>query len=173
MIKKVLKGVGKTIMATGGASEKLLTGVGKGTISATKAVGKIGAKAGEVGKDLFTKELTGEMLENASLYERVAGRKLNKKGVGMAIGATMGVSTVSAILDNGGTKFQKLGHTSVGDNLDRLVSYDGSGFMNSVNNISHGNPEVMQDIVRNSFDEVNQTGVSGDIVFALHNMREG
>ena len=31
----------------------------------------------------------------------------------------------------------------------------------------------MQDIVKNSFDNVNQAGVSGDIVFALHNMREG
>ena len=85
----------------------------------------------------------------------------------------MVVSTGGAMLENGGSRFQKLGYTSVGENLDRLVSYDGSGFIENINKISNGDPEVMQDIVENSFDNVNQIGVSGDIVFALHNMREG
>lgn len=110
-------------------------------------------------------------LEDATFYERVMGKKLNAKGVGIATGVTMGVSTVGAAL--GSSKPAKLGYVSAGENLDRLISYDGSGFVKNINQISNGDPEVMQDIVKNSFDEVNQAGVSGDIVFALHNMREG
>lgn len=110
-------------------------------------------------------------LEDATFYERIIGKKLNAKGVAVATGATMGVSTIGAMLDS--SKPNKLGYVSVGENLDRLVSYDGSGFINNINKVSGGDPEVMQDIVKNSFDKVNQMGASGDIVFALHNMREG
>ncbi len=110
-------------------------------------------------------------LENATFYERIIGKKLNAKGVAVATGATMGVSTVGAMFDS--SKPNKLGYVSVGDNLDRLISYDGSGFINNINKVSGGDPEVMQDIVKNSFSSVNQMGASGDIVFALHNMREG
>ena len=54
------------------------------------------------------------------------------------------------MLENGGSRFQKLGYTSVGENLDRLVSYDGSGFIDNINKISNGDPEIMQDIVKNT-----------------------
>ena len=110
-------------------------------------------------------------LENATFYERIMGKKLNAKGVAVATGATMGVSTVGAMTNS--TKPYKLGHVSTEENLDRLISYDGSGFLKNVNKVSGGDPEVMQDIVKNSFNSVNQMGTSGDIVFALHNMREG
>ena len=143
------------------------------TINTAKAAGKVGKKVGKLTNKTLTKELTGDALENATFYERVAGKKLNAAGVGVAIGATMVVSTGGAMLENGGSRFQKLGYTSVGENLDRLVSYDGSGFIDNINKISNGDPEIMQEIVKNSFDNVNQAGVSGDIVFALHNMREG
>lgn len=110
-------------------------------------------------------------LENATFYERVIGKKLNAGGVGIATGLTMGVSTIGAVANS--TKPNKLGYISAGENLDRLISYDGSGFINRINEISGGDPEIMQDIVENSFDKINQHGASGDIVFALHNMREG
>lgn len=170
---KTLKGALKATMAVGGISEKVITGIGKGTMKATK----IGAKAGKfvggkAGKRL-TKELTGNALENATLYERMVGKKLTAGGVAALTIGTMAVSTGEAIADNGMSKINKLGYTSVGDNLDRLVSYDGSGFIENINQVSNGDPEIMQDIVKNSFNNVNQFGASGDIVFALHNMREG
>lgn len=171
--KTAVKGTAKATMAVGGVSEKIVEGVGNATINTAKAAGKVGKKVGKLTNKTLTKELTGDVLENATLYERAVGKKLNAAGVGAAIGATMVVSTGGAMLENGGSRFQKLGHTSVGENLDRLVSYDGSGFIDNINKISNGDPEVMQDIVKNSFDNVNQAGVSGDIVFALHNMREG
>ena len=111
-------------------------------------------------------------LTDASFSERLIGKKLNGKGVAALTAGTMGVSTIGAMFDNRG-ELAKLGHVSVGENLDRLVSYDGSGFVNGINRISGGNYEVMEDIVNNTFDDINQTGISGDIVFALHNMREG
>lgn len=171
--KTAVKGTAKATMAVDGVSEKIVEGVGNATINTAKAVGKVGKKVGKLTNKTLTKELTGNALENATLYERAVGKKLNTAGVGVAIGATMAVSTGGAMLENGGSRFQKLGYTSVGENLDRLVSYDGSGFIENINKISNGDPEVMQDIVENSFDNVNQIGVSGDIVFALHNMREG
>lgn len=171
--KTAAKGTAKATMAVGGVSEKIVEGVGNATINTAKAAGKVGKKVGKLTNKTLTKELTGDALENATLYERAVGKKLNAAGVGVAIGATMVVSTGGAMLENGGSRFQKLGYTSVGENLDRLVSYDGSGFIDNINKISNGDPEVMQDIVKNSFDNVNQAGVSGDIVFALHNMREG
>lgn len=171
--KTAAKGTAKATMAVGGVSEKIVEGVGNATINTAKAAGKVGKKVGKLTNKTLTKELTGDALENATLYERAIGKKLNTAGVGVAIGATMVVSTGGAMLENGGSRFQKLGYTSVGENLDRLVSYDGSGFIDNINKISNGDPEIMQDIVKNSFDNVNQAGVSGDIVFALHNMREG
>ena len=171
--KTAAKGTAKATMAVGGVSEKIVEGVGNATINTAKAAGKVGKKVGKLKNKTLTKELTGDALENATLYERAIGKKLNTAGVGVAIGATMVVSTGGAMLENGGSRFQKLGYTSVGENLDRLVSYDGSGFIDNINKISNGDPEIMQDIVKNSFDNVNQAGVSGDIVFALHNMREG
>lgn len=138
----------------------------KGALKATMAVG------GKAGKHL-TKELTGDALKNATLYERMVGKKLSAGGIAALTVGTMAVSTGEAIAGNGMSKVNKLGYISVGDNLDRLVSYDGSGFIENINQVSNGDPEVMQDIVKNSFNKANQFGASGDIVFALHNMREG
>ena len=145
-------------MAGAGLIKKVLTGA--------KAVNKFAGKK-------LTRELTGEMLENATLYERMVGKKLNAGGVALVTGGTMLASTVGAVTNGGISKTAKLGDISVGENLDRLISYDGSGFVEGINKISGGNPEVMQDIVKNTFKNENQIGVSGDIVFALHNMREG
>ena len=121
----------------------------------------------------LTKNLSDDALESASLYERMAGKKLNAGGIALVTGGTMLATTVNGAANYGINKSAKLGDISIGENLDRLISYDGSGFVEGINKISGGNPEIMQDIVKNSFDNVNQMGVSGDIVFALHNMREG
>lgn len=121
----------------------------------------------------FFKEMTQEELKDGSLYERALGHKMTKAGFGLFATGAMAVSTINTITTDGMSKAQKLGYVSVGENLDRLVSYDGSGFTKGVNKISNGNPEVMKDIVDNTFNNMNQLGVSGDIVFALHNMREG
>lgn len=164
------KTVGKTVnFVFNGALKGAKTAV-KGT---AKTIGKAGKKVGKLTNKTLTKELTGKALENATLYERMVGKKLNAGGIAALTVGTMAVSTGEAIADNGMSKFNKLGYTSVGDNLDRLVSYDGSGFIENINQVSNGDPEIMQDIVKNSFNKVNQFGVSGDIVFALHNMREG
>lgn len=66
----------------------------------------------------------------------------------------------------------KMGPTSM-DQLDRLISYDGMGYAENVNRISRGDPEVEADITKNVFNNVNQFGADGNIVFALHNLREG
>lgn len=166
LVWKGVKGVAK---ATGAISGKAIDGLGNAAIGLVTGTVK-GAPA--LGKAL-TKNMTAEELADASIYEKLLGKKLNAGGLGLLTAGTMAVSTIGAISNNGLSKAQKVGHVSVGDNLDRLVSYDGSGFVQNINRVSKGNPAVMQDIVENTFDNPNQFGVSGDIVFALHNMREG
>lgn len=169
--------IGKTLSAIGTASEAGVRGMGNLTIGLGKGVAKAGKAIGKGAGNKLTDDLVegaskkSRELTDATFYERLLGRKLNAGGIAVATIGTMGVSTVGAALDS--TKPNKLGHISVGDNLDRLVSYDGSGFINNINQVSGGDPEIMQDIVKNTFNKSNQMGVSGDIVFALHNMREG
>ena len=143
---------------------KGLTGLSDNVADAAKTVKRSG---------ILTKELSEEALEGASLYERMAGKKLNAGGMALVTGGTMLATTVGTTSNIGINKSAKLGDISIGENFDRMISYDGSGFIEGINRISGGNTEVMQDIVENTFDNPNQFGVSGDIVFALHNMREG
>jgi|GEM_PF-4292685 len=159
----------KAIDVTGTIGEKTFGALGKGAIGLAGGTVKGGAK---LGKSLI-RDITEEELKDASLYERLAGKKLTGVGIGLLTGGTMAMSTIDAISNEGLGKAQRVGKVSIGDNLDRLVSYDGTGFAQNINRVSRGNPEVMQDIVQNTFDNPNQFGVSGDIVFALHNMREG
>ena len=177
-LKGTAKGAAKVNNVVGPVTGKIVEGLGAGAIAATAgtgmAISKVSkSKVGKLTKRALVKDISAEALKDASLYERLAGKKLTGVGVGALVAGTMGVSTINAVADNGLSKFQKLGDVSVGENLDRLVSYDGSGFINNINNVAGGNSEVMQDIIKNSFDNINQVGVSGDIVFALHNMREG
>lgn len=142
---------------------------------AKKAIGGIAKFTGKTAKFAYkksTSELTEKALEDATFYERIIGRKANIAGVAGITGLTMGAQTVNTMLD-GNSKTAMLGYTSVGENLDRLVSYDGSGFIRNFNQVSGGDPEVMRDIAKNTFDNPNQFGATGDLVFALHNMREG
>lgn len=139
--------------------------VWKGVKSAAKVVGK-GVKA------VSTTKLAGKALDDATFYERIIGRKANALGVAGITGIAMAGQTVNAMVGSD-SNIAKLGYTSVGENLDRLVSYDGSGFVRNINRVSGGDPEVMQDIVKNTFNNPNQFGATGDLVFALHNTREG
>jgi hypothetical protein len=84
-----------------------------------------------------------------------------------AVAATTGPELVRAGQSN------KVGYTSFAENLDRLISYDGSGFAGAVNRAAKGNTEVMRDIVQHTFTNPNNFGADGNIVFALHNLREG
>lgn len=137
-------------------------GLSKKILSGAKKAGKF-----------FTADMTEKQILDGSIYERISGKKLNKKGVAALTAGTIGVSTISAASNEGAGKFKKLGDISVGENLDRLVSYDGSGFINNLSNVSQGDIGIETDIVKKAFNNANQAGVSGDIVFALHNMREG
>lgn len=91
-------------------------------------------------------------------------------GAAMTAGALAVVGN-SELLKAGNAN--KIGKTTIAENLDRLVSYDGSGFAQNMNRVSRGNPEIMKDMVKNTFDNYNQWGADGNIVFALHNLREG
>lgn len=124
---------------------------------------------GKTLRKLLTKPI--EDLANAPISERLIQRQLNAGGIIALTGATMGVSTVGAMMDS--SKPSKLGKVSIEENLDRLVSIDGSGFVEQANQLSGGDPEIMSDIVKHSFNSPNQWGASGDLVFALHNRREG
>lgn len=170
-------GLGKAFMTVGKMSEKVLTGIGDTTIGAGKVAGKAGKAAGKLGNKTgikMTKEIAEDAMEDQTLYGRLIGKTLTPWGVGAVTIGTMGFSTGNAILDNGGSKFANLGNVSFSEEgLDRLIGYDGEKFAKGVNKISGGDTGVKQDVVKNSFNSINQLGASGDIVFALHNMREG
>lgn len=190
---KVVKTTGsaayKATMATGKVSSSIIDDVGEAVIDGSKKVAS-GAKkmsnasrkakgtifpnkANDIGEaGIFIRNATEEELADAGLGGKLVKKRLTKTGMAALAVGTMGVSTVQSI-GNNGSKANKMGNISVGDNLDRLISYDGSGFFDSINQVSQGDPEVMTDIVKNSFDNINQYGASGDLVFALHNMREG
>lgn len=179
----VVKG-GNTLLkgasALGDVSEKAVTGLGKGAIGLTKITSTIGEGIGKGAKVVgdatgvhIATDIAEDAMADQTLYGRLIGKTLNPAGVGLLTVGTMGVSTVNAVAQNGGEKLASLGYVEAGENLDRLISYDGSGFMNRINEVSGGDTEVMNDIVSNTFTEANQFGADGSIVFALHNMREG
>lgn len=171
------KGTAKTIgfasNVLGEVGEKAVTATGHLATGTIKGTGKASVNVGKkVGKALT--RVPKEAMEDQTLYGRLVGRSLNAGGVAALTAGTMGISTINAMVDGvDNSKVAKLGYVSAGENLDRLVSYDGSGFMNRINDISGGDSEVMSDIVSNTFSEPNQFGANGSIVFALHNMREG
>jgi hypothetical protein len=155
-------------MATGKVSSGIVDAVGSGSIKAGKAIAG-GSKKATSG---LLRDATEQELKDAGFAGSLVKKRLTKRGL-VALGAgTMAVSTAGAV-GNNGSKFNRMGNISTAENLDRLVSYDGSGFLNNINRVTQGDPEVMQDVVDNSFDNLNQFGASGDLVFALHNMREG
>ena len=183
------KGIIKGASILGDVSEKLVTGAGDGIIKIGHGI-NIGKNAIEevaetvndgveylsgkrIPKPSITKDIAEDAMEDQTLYGRLIGKTLNPAGIGLLTVGTMGASTINAVAQNGGEKLANLGYVEAGENLDRLISYDGSGFMNRINEVSGNDYEVMNDIVSNTFTEGNQFGADGSIVFALHNMREG
>ena len=143
-----------------------------------KSIGKSVAKeTGEnVGKGLGKKVLSGAgraLVKKApveagtALFERLIPYEATLAGAGVLALGTMAAKTVNTALDTG--NYARLGKVEFEENLDRLVSYDGTGFVEGLNSIS--DQEVQQDIVKHTFNNLSQGGASGDIVFALHNMR--
>lgn len=189
LMLKSLKGIGKGLKTLGNVSETLVTGTGNLVLGAGKGVTKAGRAIDDVAetindgveyvsgkripKPTLTKDIAEETMKEQTLYGRLLGKELNVGGVIGITGLSMATSTANAVSQNGGEKFAKLGYVTAGENLERLISYDGSGFMNRINEVSNGDYEVMSDIVQNTFTEPSQFGANGSIVFALHNMREG
>lgn len=169
VVKETAKVAYKTTMAVGEPSAKVIDAIGNAALHGSKKAA-IGTK--NVATKTFLRELTEKEAAELTPLSKLVPKRLNKKGIAALTAGTMAVSTVGAIKDNS-SKLNNLGYVSTSDNLDRLISYDGSGFLQNFNQVSQGDPEVMKDIVKHTFDNVNQYGASGDLVFALHNMREG
>lgn len=158
-------GLGRVLNSAGDFVE----GIGK--VSSDMAQGSI--KAGKFMSKPFLRNATKVERAEAGFAGDLIKKRLTLAGAAVVTAGTMGVATANEIGNSGMTKFNRLGDISVGENLDRLISYDGSGFVDSINSVSQGDPEVMNDIVKNTFSQTNQFGASGDLVFALHNRREG
>lgn len=173
VLKMTGKILGGAVKGYADASGMLLHGLGTGTEKAIGGAFKAGESIG--GSKIFLRDLTDEEKADSGFAGKLIPKRLTKIGLGtMALG-TMALSTGKAMIneDGGMTKFNRLGTVSMADNLDRLISYDGKGYQQALNNVSQGDPEVMQDMVKNTFSSVNQYGASGSLVFALHNMRQG
>jgi hypothetical protein len=101
-------------------------------------------------------------------------KTLTKGGLMAVAAVPMGLSTIKTL--SGSSTQSSRGMVSVADNMERFISYDGSGFVNNVNDVANGDPEILSDIVNHTFSS--QRGVFNDnslndIVFALHANREG
>lgn len=97
-------------------------------------------------------------------------------GLGFAAMAAVPIigSTGQAIEEYGNQSSR--GKLSIADNMDRFISYDGSGFVNNVDDIAGGDPAILNDIVNHTFSSqrsVFSDSSLNDIVFALHANREG
>lgn len=98
-------------------------------------------------------------------------KALNGLGFAAVAGGSMAISTGKAISGRIGQSTR--GMVSVADGMDRFVSYDGSGFINNIENVAGGDPAIMEDIVNHAFVNQRISSNLGDIVFALHANREG
>lgn len=115
-----------------------------------------------------------------SIFKKSTGDGLSSKlmPVNFTAPAALTITAGATTIAGGKELFKsgqenKLGRISMADNLDRLYSVEGTGFADNANRVSRGDPEVMQDIVKNSFSNSSQWGADGALVFALHNLREG
>lgn len=122
------------------------------------------------GKKVFTKLDADEIVK-----EGISGRLMPYRftaGVGAAI---TGVSAATSIGGEVKNAYMSTGHgyTQMAENLDRLISIDGTGFANKVNEVSGGDRAITKEIVKSTFDNPNQKFAYNNLVFALHNRREG
>lgn len=122
------------------------------------------------GKKLFTKMDADEIIQ-----EGISGKLMPyrfSKGAGAAI---VGISAATAAGSEVKNAYMSAGHgyTKMAENLDRLISIDGTGFASKVSEISDGDRTITKDIVKNTFVNPNQQFAHNNLVFALHNRRDG
>lgn len=97
-------------------------------------------------------------------------------GLGFAAMAAVPVLGTTGQVVAGSTTQSARGMVSVADNMERFVSYDGSGFINNVDDVAGGDPAILNDIVNHTFTSQKSAfsdNSLNDIVFALHANREG
>lgn len=168
----------------GGAAKvtgKVASKVGKGTL-------KIGNKVAN--SRVFVQNATGKKAESLTFVDKkfqeaiglakkgadgtMQYKTLTKPGF-VAVAAFPMLSSTGRAISESSSKSSR-GMVSVADNMERFISYDGSGFVNNVDDVAGGDPVILNDIVNHAFSSqksiMNDNSLS-DIVFALHANREG
>lgn len=165
---------------------------------AAKVTGKVASKIGEgtlkignkVANRVFVKNATGKKAESLTFVDKKfqEATGLAKKGADgtmqyktltkpgfAAVAAFPILSSTGRVISESSSKSSR-GMVSVADNMERFISYDGSGFVNNVDDVAGGDPVILNDIVNHAFSSqksiMNDNSLS-DIVFALHANREG
>lgn len=164
------KGVGKAAQAIGGGTAKL----GGKLVNSRAFVKNASPKKAESLSfvDKKFQEATGlakKGADGAMQYKTVTGLGFAAMAAVPMIGSTGKVIA-------GSTTQSARGMVSVADNMERFVSYDGSGFINNVDDVAGGDPAILNDIVNHTFTSQKSTfsdNSLNDIVFALHANREG
>ena len=158
---------------------------------ASKAGGKLLNAGGKIANSrAFIKTASPKKAESLSFvdkkFQEAVG--LAKKGAdgamqyktvtGMGFAAMAAVPMLGStgrVMSEAGNQSAR-GMVSVADNMERFISYDGSGFVNNVDDVAGGDPAILNDIVNHAFS-AQRSMVSdnslNDIVFALHANREG
>jgi hypothetical protein len=171
-----------------------------------KVAGAVGAASGKVARKTggvllrgghkvansraFVKTASPKKAENLSFIDKkfqeavglakegADGAMQYKTVTGMGFAAMAAVpmlgSTGRAVTEMGNQSAR--GMVSVADNMERFISYDGSGFVNNVDDVAGGDPAILNDIVNHTFASQRSTfsdNSLNDIVFALHANREG
>lgn len=204
--KALLKTVGKGALAVGKGTykaadlglegiEKALKGVGWAVkkpyqglkFAASKYTGK---PVDDITlKNFLFKAADAKDIEKFGVQDRVMQRALGiadvtddgiqfmkmRKGVPVALVAGSMAITTGKMMD-GSLGQSSRGLVSVADNMERFVSYDGSGFVNNVDSVAQGDPAILQDIINHTFTEQKamfSNNNLSDLVFALHAGREG
>lgn len=121
----------------------------------------------------FIRDATKEEMAENGLSGVLMSKRLTVAGA-TVLGAGAVIKDSGRTLKEGYSgKHGRIGKISFEENLDRLISYDGSGFADLVDDVAGDDYLAKQDIIQKTFSNPGQGGVSGNIVFALHNRREG
>ena len=168
---------GSTANLTGKAAEKIGSGIIKagGKVANSKAFVKTASNKKAESLSFVDKkfqEATGLAKKGAD--GKMQYKTLTKGGFLAMASIPMIGSTGKAIA--GSSTQSARGMVSVADNMERFISYDGSGFINNVDDVAGGDPAILNDIVNHTFTSqrsvLNDNSLN-DIVFALHANREG
>jgi hypothetical protein len=180
-------GVGalSTVGKVGGAAAEV---AGKAATKLGGAVAKGGHKLAN--SKAFVKTASPKKAENLSFVDKkfqeavglakegADGAMQYKTVTGLGFAAMAAVpmlgATGRAVTEYGNQSNR--GKVSIADGMDRFISYDGSGFVNNVDDVAGGDPAILNDIVNHTFSSqrsVFSDNSLNDIVFALHANREG